>query len=81
MQVTIDAAGRVVIPKQVRERFGFTAGSSLTLEEVGDHLEIRPVGRQVRIEVVDGRPLARVSGDVPPLTADEVRHLVERERR
>ncbi len=81
MHVTIDAAGRVVIPKQVRERFGFTAGSTLTLEEAGDHLEIRPAGRHVRIEVVNGRPLARVSGDVPPLTVDEVRHLVERERR
>ena len=81
MQVTIDAAGRLVIPKPLRERIGLTPGAVLELTEVGDHLEVRPAGRQVRIEVVDGRPVARAPEDAPPLTAGEVRGLIERDRR
>lgn len=81
MLVLIDGAGRLVIPKAVRDRFGLAAGSELDLLEAGDHLELRPSGRAVRIETVDGRPLARASGDVPPLTVEDVRDLVERERR
>lgn len=81
MHVTIDAAGRLVIPKPLRERIGLTPGTVLELNEVGDHLEVRPAGRQVRIELVDGRPVARAPEDAPVLTADEVRGLIERERR
>lgn len=81
MQVTIDAAGRLVIPKPLRERIGLTPGTVLELNEVGDHLEVRPAGRQVRIELVGGRPVARAPEDSPVLTAEEVRGLIERDRR
>lgn len=81
MKVTIDAAGRVVIPKQVRERLGLTAGSTLELDELGDHVELRPEDRDVRIDRADGRPVARAPGDAPRLTADDVRTLVDRQRR
>lgn len=81
MKVTIDAAGRLVIPKQVRARLGLEAGSALELDEVGDHVELRPAGREVRIEELDGRPVARTDDGVPPLTTDDVRRLVDLQRR
>ena len=82
VKVTIDAAGRLVIPKQVRARLGVEAGSELELDEVGDHVELRPVGREVRIEeATDGRPVAHAEGEVPKLTDEEVRLLVEQQRR
>ena len=81
MSTTIDAAGRLVIPKQVRERLGLTAGAQVEITEVGDHLELRPAGRRVRVEEVDGRLIAQADGDAPVLTADEVRRLVETDRR
>lgn len=81
MKLTIDAAGRVVIPKQVRDRLGLTAGSELELDELGDHLELRPAGRDVWIDRTDGRPVARTAADSPRLTADDVRDLVDRQRR
>ncbi|WP_300007833.1 AbrB/MazE/SpoVT family DNA-binding domain-containing protein [Pseudonocardia sp.] len=81
MKLTIDAAGRVVIPKQVRDRLGLTAGSELELDELGDHVELRPAGRDVWIDRSDGRPVARAAADAPRLTADDVRTLVDRQRR
>ncbi len=81
MQVTIDSAGRLVIPKQIRGRFGLDAGTAVELEAVGDHIEMRPAGRHVHIELAEGKPVARAIGDVPPLTAQDVRQLVEDIRR
>ncbi|MGH3612249.1 MAG: AbrB/MazE/SpoVT family DNA-binding domain-containing protein [Pseudonocardia sp.] len=65
MHVVIDAAGRVVIPKQVRERLGFVAGSTLELDELGDHVELRPAGREVWIDESGDKPVARAGVDAP----------------
>lgn len=81
MLVTVDAAGRVVIPKQVRDRLGLTAGSQLELDELGGHVELRPAGREIRIEQEDGRPVVRADADAPRLTAADVRDLMDRQRR
>jgi AbrB family looped-hinge helix DNA binding protein len=45
MNLKIDKAGRIVLPKPVRERFRLRAGTSLELEEHPDGLVLRPVGR------------------------------------
>jgi looped-hinge helix DNA binding domain, AbrB family len=81
MEVTIDAAGRIVIPKQVRDRLGLTAGTALELDELGDHVELRPAGREMWIDDSDGRPVARAGADAPVLTAEQVRDLMDRQRR
>jgi AbrB family looped-hinge helix DNA binding protein len=41
--VTLDKAGRVVIPKTLRDELRLAPGDSLTLEAEGDHLMLRPV--------------------------------------
>jgi AbrB family looped-hinge helix DNA binding protein len=43
LNVTIDKAGRIVIPKKIREELRLGAGDSLTLEYQGDYLTLRPV--------------------------------------
>ncbi|CAN5284607.1 hypothetical protein BH23VER1_BH23VER1_14730 [soil metagenome] len=45
MSVTIpmDKAGRLVLPKPIRERFGMGDGGRLEVTVVGDHLELSPV--------------------------------------
>ncbi len=35
--------GQVIIPKEIRERLGIKPGKPLSLELVGDHIEIRPL--------------------------------------
>lgn len=41
--ITIDGSGRLVIPKEVRERHHLEAGARLTLVEDGDQLLLVPV--------------------------------------
>lgn len=41
MIITIDRAGRVVVPKTLRDRFNLTAGTELEMRAVGDGLQLR----------------------------------------
>jgi len=41
--VTLDKAGRVVIPKSLRDELRLAPGDSLTLESDGDNVMLRPV--------------------------------------
>jgi len=46
MTLKIDKAGRIVLPKPVRERFHLREGSELELEERSDGLTLRPIEQQ-----------------------------------
>jgi AbrB family looped-hinge helix DNA binding protein len=80
MRVTIDKAGRVVIPASLRERAGLTAGAEieLTFEDTGIRLErVAPGPRLVRI----GRRLvARPSAPSTVRPRVDIAALVEEER-
>jgi AbrB family looped-hinge helix DNA binding protein len=75
MRATIDAAGRIVVPKALREQLGFAPGTELEIEAVDGRLE---VGIPSRVRVEDER---FVADDAEPLTAEQVRELVDRGRR
>jgi AbrB family looped-hinge helix DNA binding protein len=79
MRTTIDAAGRVVIPKTLREELGFAPGTELEVTAVDGHLEIA-VPSRVRVE--DGPHGVRFTADTSEqLSAEAVRALMERGRR
>jgi AbrB family looped-hinge helix DNA binding protein len=42
-RLVIDKAGRVVIPKPLRQQLHFQAGDSLEWERVGEQITLRPV--------------------------------------
>lgn len=71
MRTTIDSAGRLVIPKALREQSGITAGE----------VEISLDGAAVRIEsvaaddLVEEDGLLLLPGDGPTLSTDAVREL------
>jgi len=46
MNIKIDKAGRLVLPKPVRDRFRLRAGANLELEEHPEGLILRPVARR-----------------------------------
>jgi AbrB family looped-hinge helix DNA binding protein len=48
--ITLDKAGRIVIPKRVREKMRLREGSRLALELVGDHIELKHEANQAQIE-------------------------------
>jgi AbrB family looped-hinge helix DNA binding protein len=83
MRATIDRAGRLVVPKALREQLGFAAGTELELAAVDGRLEVA-VPSRVRVEEgPHGVRFAAIStGDGPDrLTAAQVRDLIERGRR
>lgn len=77
MQTTIDQAGRLVVPKELRDRLGLGAGSRVEIWEDGSSLRIEIVAADHVIEV-DGRLL--VDADVS-LTDDDVRDLRRADQR
>jgi AbrB family looped-hinge helix DNA binding protein len=75
MFVTIDAVGRMVIPKALRVALGITPDTQLELIPDGAGLRIEPLRRRQRpIDRSDGLPLlGNIEGAV--LTDDDVRRL------
>jgi len=79
MRTTIDAAGRLVVPKSLRDELGFTAGTELELASVDGRLEI-VVPSRVRVE--DGPHGVRFEAEAAdPIDSERVRQLIERGRR
>ena len=46
MTITSDRAGRIVVPKNLRERFNLVAGTELEIEATGEYLRLRKVGAE-----------------------------------
>lgn len=82
MRTTIDAAGRVVIPKQLRQAAAFEPGQELEIIERDGRIEIEPVSARIELVERAGFLAAEVPGDDgPAMTSDDVRDLLERTRR
>jgi len=81
MRTTIDSAGRVVIPKAVRDAAGLEAGTALEVHFREGRIEIEPA--TVAMRVVKRTPGAAIEAGVemPPLTTEDVRDTLERVRR
>jgi AbrB family looped-hinge helix DNA binding protein len=46
MTLKVDKAGRVILPKPIRDRLGLQAGSDLELQEAPDGLLLTPIRRR-----------------------------------
>lgn len=81
MKSTIDGAGRIVIPKALRERLGLTGGETLEIRERDGRIEIEPAPTPMSLVERGGTSAAVPDEDLPPLTDDMVRATLERTRR
>jgi AbrB family looped-hinge helix DNA binding protein len=81
--LTIDAAGRIVIPKTVRDALHLTAGDSLSLESDGESVTLRPVRPGSPLKKERGiwvfRSGRKISGEETNRALQDVR--TERDRR
>lgn len=81
MRTTIDAAGRVVIPKALRSELQLSAGTELEMRVRDGILEIEPASAPMRL-VRRGKGLvATTDQPLPPLGPQEVRAVTESQRR
>ncbi|HYL83268.1 MAG TPA: AbrB/MazE/SpoVT family DNA-binding domain-containing protein [Candidatus Angelobacter sp.] len=49
-KLTLDKAGRVVLPKPLRDRLQLAPGDSLQLETEGERITLRPVRQNVSLK-------------------------------
>lgn len=81
MRTAIDSAGRVVIPKPLREALGLAAGQPLEITEREGHLELAPSPTPMRLVDEGDGVVAVADAEMPALTAETVRETLERTRR
>jgi AbrB family looped-hinge helix DNA binding protein len=58
VRTTIDAAGRIVVPKALREALALTPGTTLDISRYGSGLQVVPSGRTARLVEENGVPVA-----------------------
>jgi AbrB family looped-hinge helix DNA binding protein len=81
MRTTIDRAGRIVVPKPLRDELSLAGGETVELTVRDGRLEVEPVSASMRLESRGRGAAAFPDEELPPLTADQVRTTLEQTRR
>ena len=81
MKATLDAAGRLVVPKALRQALGWRPGQPLELRAGDGRLEIEIAATQMRLAKRGKGVVAVPQEALPALSADQVRDTLERIRR
>ena len=75
MEETLDKAGRLVIPKKIRELAGLTAGTRVDVSYRRGTIEIEPVAAEARIVEKDGISSVHIPG-APPIKQELVNRII-----
>jgi AbrB family looped-hinge helix DNA binding protein len=81
MKTTIDAAGRIVVPKAMREALDLKPGQILEIRAGDGRLEIETAATPMNLRRRGKGVVAVPETELPKLTAAEVRETLERIRR
>jgi AbrB family looped-hinge helix DNA binding protein len=54
LTVQIDKAGRIVLPKKIRDRFGLSSGDDIDIQDHGNKIELTPVKKSAHLKEVNG---------------------------
>jgi AbrB family looped-hinge helix DNA binding protein len=77
MKTTIDAAGRVVIPRAIRERTGLLRGGEVEVQLDGSTIRLEPV---VGTEVAQEGRFLVIPSTGTPISGETVRGLIDDDR-
>ncbi|KAB2641552.1 MAG: AbrB/MazE/SpoVT family DNA-binding domain-containing protein [Verrucomicrobia bacterium] len=75
--ITVGKAGRLVVPKAIRDNLGLREGSRLRLEVLGGKFEAVPETDGVRIVMKNGFPVIRGG---PPLREGDITKSIKEDR-
>lgn len=78
MQTTIDSAGRIVVPKALRDRLGLKPGTTVDISQYGAGLQLVATGRTARVRTVRGAVVAQSD---TAITDEDVFALLDADRR
>jgi AbrB family looped-hinge helix DNA binding protein len=81
MKTTIDGAGRLVVPKKIRDAAGILPGSELTIRVADGKIEIEPAPLEVKLVKRGSLTVAVPRKAVAPLTPEVVDEALDRLRR
>ena len=81
MKTTIDAAGRIIVPKSLRVELGLKPGQPLEIRAGDGRLEVEIAPTPMQLKKRGKGLVAVAEAELPPLTADQVRETLERVRR
>lgn len=81
MRTTIDGAGRIVVPKPVREAMGLVAGRAVDVVYTDGRIEIELAPADLELDTSERIPRAVPREELPPLTDEDIRSTVEAARR
>lgn len=81
MRASLDAAGRIVVPKALRQVLGLRAGQPLEIRARDGRLEVDIAPTPVRLKKRGKGSVAVPEWELPPLSAEQVRETLEQTRR
>jgi AbrB family looped-hinge helix DNA binding protein len=81
MITTIDSAGRIVVPKALREALDLKPGQALEIRAADGRLEIEAAATPLSLKKRGKGVVAVPETELPELTSEEVRETLERMRR
>ena len=81
MKTTLDAAGRIVVPKALRQALGLKPGQALDIRAGDGRLEIEIAATPMQLKKRGKGVVAVPDTKLPALSAEQVRDALERARR
>ena len=80
MQTTLDKAGRIVLPKPLRDDLRLQPGDSLDIESSGEEITLRPVRGAAQLRKKHGIWVYRAGAPLSAATVEETVRQIRRER-
>ncbi len=81
MKATLDTAGRIVVPKALRQTLGLKPGQALEIRAGDGRLEIEIAATPMQLKKRGKGVVAVPDTKLPALSAEQVRDTLERVRR
>jgi AbrB family looped-hinge helix DNA binding protein len=79
-KLTLDKAGRVVLPKPLRDELRLEPGDALEIESTGEEITLRPLRGQAQLRKKQGVWVFRTGEPLSASDTEEVARRVRQER-